>query len=214
MRYLALGEFYAIMANGDKLKQIVEDHWDKIKAAPGSSNNHQAWPGGYLDHVIETLNIARWLYQTCPREFPFNLSAALEVMFLHDLEKPWKHAPRQEPQCTCGHSRERHWDEGCIMCGSEGKKKCSLYVEVVPRHAREFAFMDKKERRQFRTDLIQKFGIDLTPEQNNALRYVEGVPDNEYTSDERTMNELAGFCHCCDIFSARVWHDQGRERGW
>jgi len=43
-------------------------------------------------------------------------------------------------------------------------------------------------------------------------QYVEGVPDSEYTPGERTMGELAAFCHCCDIISARLWHDKGRSR--
>jgi hypothetical protein len=69
----------------------------------------------------------------------------------------------------------------------------------------------KAIRRQFRSDVIQKYGIALTDAQQNALRYVEGIPDLEYQPGARIMGELAAFCHMCDICSARLWHDKGGE---
>jgi hypothetical protein len=72
----------------------------------------------------------------------------------------------------------------------------------------------KENRKEWRETKIAMLGIALTPEQQNALRYVEGVPDSEYTPSERTMNELAAFCHMCDICSARIWHDKGSESAW
>jgi hypothetical protein len=172
MEYMPFSTFYSHMNNAEAFRQLVWDHWDKFLAAPGSSHNHQAWERGYFDHVTETLNIAWWLYMTSPRKLPFELGAALEVMFLHDIEKPF----------------------------ASELKAANAY--------------SKAERKAFRADLIQKYGIELTSEQENALRYVEGVPDSEYAAGKRTMNELAGFCHCCDIFSARVWHDKGRRGTW
>jgi hypothetical protein len=71
-----------------KLKAFTESALCKDTA--GSSYNHQAWKGGYLDHVVETMNIACWLYETSPRVLPFKLEDALVVMFLHDIEKPFK----------------------------------------------------------------------------------------------------------------------------
>ncbi|MCB8943150.1 MAG: hypothetical protein H6658_05295 [Ardenticatenaceae bacterium] len=57
----------------------------------GSSHNHQAWPGGYYDHIQEVLNLAVVLYQALSplRPLPFTLSDALLVLYLHDIEKPW-----------------------------------------------------------------------------------------------------------------------------
>jgi hypothetical protein len=146
--------------------------------APGSSKNHQAWEGGYLNHVVETMNIACWLYETSPRTLPFTLADALEVMFLHDLEKPWKHL-----------------------------------AAVVVKHEMP-QLVTKEQRKAFRAELIQEYGIQLSDEQVNALKYVEGIPDSEYQPGERIMGPLAAFCHCCDILSARLWHDKGREGAW
>ncbi|MBP7006206.1 hypothetical protein KBB27_03735 [Patescibacteria group bacterium] len=60
---------------------------------PGSRSNHQAWPGGYSDHVREVMNIAKVLFQILNllRPLPFSLSDALLILFLHDFEKLWKY---------------------------------------------------------------------------------------------------------------------------
>jgi hypothetical protein len=150
------------------LWKLWEDHYQRLSVAPGSSHNHQAWIGGYLDHVLETMNIAYWLYVSCPRKFSFPLNDALVVLFLHDIEKPWK---------------------------------------------ADMKFKDKEARRKFRDEMITLYQIILTDEQKNALRYVEGEGD-DYSPKGRIMNEMAGFCHACDVLSARTWHDKGQERKW
>jgi len=158
-----------ISRNREKLWAIIKADVSKFRVAKGSSHNHQAWEGGYLDHIAETMNIACQLYRTLSslRKLPFTLGEALEVMFLHDIEKPF----------------------------AEELKAGGRYTKAA--------------RKGFRADMIDKYEIDLTPAQENALRYVEGVPDLEYTPGERLMGELASFCHCCDILSARLWHDKG-----
>jgi hypothetical protein len=73
-------------------KRLYEENRDRIARAPGSTHNHQCWPGGYLDHVIDTMHIAGALYPTLSaiRPLPFTLADALLVMLLHDIEKPWR----------------------------------------------------------------------------------------------------------------------------
>lgn len=166
--------------NYAKFWQIIREHEVKFASAPGSSHNHQAWFGGYKDHVVETMNIACQLYYALKdlRKLPFSLHEALEVMFLHDIEKPWKVGGMLE------------WD------GIDAR---------LPLPA------TKENRKIFRFSFIQSYGIELTFEQKNALRYVEGVPDSEYTPGERTMGELAAFCHSVDILSSRLWHDKGNK---
>jgi hypothetical protein len=88
MRYQTLEEFYALVPQAAKLKHLMDTA--SVKEAVGSSHNHQAWAGGYCDHICETMNIVVWLYETSPRKPPFKLEDALLVMFLHDIEKPFK----------------------------------------------------------------------------------------------------------------------------
>lgn len=175
--YLKLGELLTLIPHHDPLLQMLKDYLTVFAKAPGSGHNHQAWEGGYLDHVVETMNIACQLYHAfqnpgCKRYMPFTLADALTVMFLHDLEKPFK------------------------------------------RFNKLFKLETKQERRDFRDKIVRERGITLSEAQQNALRYVEGVPDSEYTAGERTMGELAAFCHCCDILSARLWYEYGKEQRW
>jgi hypothetical protein len=77
-----------------EVRRILRDHGQLFRTAPGSSNNHQAWPGGYWDHVVETMNLVVALYEPlrARRNLPFTRQSALFVMFLHDLEKPWRYS--------------------------------------------------------------------------------------------------------------------------
>lgn len=161
-------------------KNILKDSYDLFRTAPGSTHNHQAWPGGYWDHITEAMNICCQLYSfmfdtvrrnLLPVEEQFNLSDALLVLFLHDLEKPW---------------RTRYVD---------GR------LELVPE------LVEKSARTRFVQKKLAEYGLQLTPNQLNALRYVEGIRDSDYTPDDRIMWPLAALCHCCDILSARAFYD-------
>lgn len=79
--------------NRTAIKRILADNRALFRKAQGSTHNHQAWPGGYLDHVTEVMNVAKVLYWTLDtlRPLPFSLSDILLVVFLHDIEKPWKY---------------------------------------------------------------------------------------------------------------------------
>ena len=72
---------------------ILQENMDLFKKVQGSSSNHQAWEGGYYDHIREVMNIAIALYESLNslRALTFSLSDALLVLFLHDIEKPWKY---------------------------------------------------------------------------------------------------------------------------
>jgi hypothetical protein len=73
--------------------RILHENRELFERVQGSTHNHQAWTGGYLDHVQEVLNIGRVLYDGLGslRPLAFTLSDALFVLFLHDIEKPWKY---------------------------------------------------------------------------------------------------------------------------
>jgi hypothetical protein len=79
--------------NRSACAKILAENRTLFQAVQGSTNNHQAWPGGYLDHVKEIMNIAVLLYErlTAVRPVPFSLSDLLLVVYLHDVEKPWKY---------------------------------------------------------------------------------------------------------------------------
>jgi len=78
--------------NRDPSHKVLNDNIELFSSTRGSSHNHQAWDGGYLDHLTEIMNIAVLLYEPLnnSRKLPFSLSDALLVLYLHDLEKPWR----------------------------------------------------------------------------------------------------------------------------
>lgn len=65
-----------------------------FNTSKGSATKHQAWIGGYRDHITEVMNIAVATYGALQelRALPFSLSDALLGCFLHDIEKVWVHA--------------------------------------------------------------------------------------------------------------------------
>ena len=79
--------------NGDACRRIYDDYRDKFEAGLGSSSNHQFWPGGYIDHVTDAMNIGVKVYEMYNqlRPLPFSVSDVLLIVYLHDLEKPFKY---------------------------------------------------------------------------------------------------------------------------
>ena len=99
--------------NGSACYRILLDYQRLFQVVQGSTNNHQAWVGGYFDHVQEVMNIAVVLYKQLNslRSLPFSLSDLLLVVYLHDIEKPWKyelHADGQLYHKTTMQSKESH----------------------------------------------------------------------------------------------------------
>lgn len=74
--------------NAPKLQQILDENKELFAKAKGSQHNHQAWPGGYLQHVADCLTIAQHIY-SMEWQCPFSWSSVVLVLFLHDKEKPF-----------------------------------------------------------------------------------------------------------------------------
>lgn len=75
-------------------KKLWDDLVQYLPKAAGSTKSHHAWEYGYRHHVQEVMNLAVLLYDTlnARRPLQFSLSSALLVLFLHDCEKPFRHA--------------------------------------------------------------------------------------------------------------------------
>lgn len=73
--------------------KILNENRQLFETIPGSTHNHQTFVGGFYGHIEDCLNYAYYLYdfdKSFEREIPFSKSDALLIMFLHDLEKPWR----------------------------------------------------------------------------------------------------------------------------
>ena len=59
---------------------------------------------------------------------------------------------------------------------------------------------------QFARETLTSYGVQLTIEHENRLRYAEGELA-DYTNKQRRMGPLAAMAHMCDVASARLWFD-------
>jgi hypothetical protein len=181
MKYYKVEEMLGMVdePNRSGTLQILRDNLKLFQTVQGSTNNHQNWPGGYFDHVQEIMNIAVVLFQALSsvRPLPFSLSDLLLIVYLHDLEKPWKYD-----------------------LGEDGQ----LYFKPN--------MQTKADHHNFRMKKLEEYGIKLTDEQLNGLKYVEGELD-DYTIRRRVMGPLAAVAHMADVCSGRVWFDHPLEAG-
>jgi hypothetical protein len=161
-------------------RQLLVDHGERFREAPGSAHNHQAWPGGYWDHVTEVMNLCVQQYNMLhatgrladlPLAEQFSLSDALVVLFVHDLEKPWRYL----------------WANGQLVVDEKLRTKTA--------------------RKAFVQMMLNKYQLRLKPTQANALTYVEGIRDEDYRPGDRIMEPLAALVHTCDLLSARLFYN-------
>ncbi len=75
-------------------KNLLMDNKERLLKSPGSFSKHHAWEGGYLDHVIETMEIAEIIYNATSKKrgLDFTLGDVILILFIHDLEKPFKYS--------------------------------------------------------------------------------------------------------------------------
>lgn len=155
--------------------RIRGDFASSFDVIPGSSHNHQAWRGGYKDHIEEIMNVACVLYESLGgrRKLRFSLSDALFLLFLHDMDKVF--------HCEVTASG--------FLWKSEYTKSSIKEIEKL---------------------LKKRYRYSLREDQINALKYVHGEGKG-YSLQKRVMNPLSAFIHCCDIISARIWFNKGRD---
>ena len=165
---------------GEALQALYIENWFYVARAPGSSGNHQAWPGGFMEHIRQFNGFVEHMYfqmesagiiKKLPPEEQFTLPEALAVGALHDIEKPF------------------------------------IYTPTTDGFVRDPEFKDKAKKAELRQMLMDNYLIELTPNQENAMKYVEGIPDSEYTPGDRIMGPLAALVHMADIYSARICYN-------
>lgn len=81
--------------NKAAIYQMIRMNADRFAISPGSKSKHQAWEGGWLDHINEMMHYATRMWTIVEgndgRMLPFNMTDVMLVIFLHDLEKPFKY---------------------------------------------------------------------------------------------------------------------------
>ena len=166
------------------LLAFYDDYKDVFHYAAGSSHNHQAWPGGYADHIADILRINEVTYDalTAFRPLDFTKESAAMALFLHDIEKLFKHGPSDSKKCSL-------W-----------QKQAQTYAEWEALKWDILNFME------------EKYGFQLTEEERKAIHFAHGE-GIEYRKDMRVSFPLAAHVHHCDNTSARIYYDDGQGLG-
>lgn len=144
----------------------------RFNTAKGSGTKHQAWPGGYRDHVTQMLNMAYRISNSLEAlygKLPFPWESVVVAVYFHDVEKTWKHVPE------------------------------ALLVDPVPD---KYEHLDRE---------LPRFGLFLTEDERNAIRFAHGEPEELYNKTDRVMGRLAALVHSCDMLSARLTFDLDTE---
>jgi hypothetical protein len=168
----------------ENILRIYEEHKDLFHTNPGSSHNHQAWKGGYADHLAAMLRHSWLEYDLCDSLYgplPFTLGSAQVAIFCHDAEKLYLYGPPTDCRCEPFH----------ILTRQEGKE--CIKWRVLQHWLGDYCLL-------------------LTAPETNAVKYThgEGV---DYRSGLRVMNELAAFVANLDRASARIGHGSGKGLG-
>ena len=79
--------------NKSNCLKILNENLERFKLSPGSLSKHQTWEGGYLEHLEETMNLGMVFFKVMNdfRKLDFTISDVFLVLFLHDLEKPFRY---------------------------------------------------------------------------------------------------------------------------
>jgi hypothetical protein len=116
-------------------QRLLKEHETRLERAAGATHNHQAWAGGYLDHLREVMNLAAVLYPVLDqlRSLPFSLSEALLVLFLHDLEKPWRNSSEAAAEAANGELQtlELHEEKQAFRLAVAERYGIALSSELV-----------------------------------------------------------------------------------
>ncbi|MCP5405853.1 MAG: hypothetical protein H6922_06525 [Pseudomonadaceae bacterium] len=189
-----LEQLIAIMPDRRRniIMRIYKDHQDLFDTNPGSSHNHQAWPGGLADHYADLLRTSWTDYadelawaEAYNAELPFTLGPAQVALFGHDAEKVVVYGKKDDPRCA-------------------------------PFIAMHEAPSDKATKEGIKWHVLKHwentYGLVLDDAEINAVKYTHGEGD-DYRNDRRIMNELAAFVGNCDRGSARIRHRMGRGLG-
>jgi len=116
---------------GEGLRLYHKQNIAAFDRAQGSGHNHQAWPGGYRDHLTQCLQIAGSLYDLlCSRygHLPFGFDSVVVAVYLHDWEKQEKYG---NPDGGKGSEIDKHVFLNCTLPGQFGFELTEEELEAV-----------------------------------------------------------------------------------
>lgn len=182
----------------EKLNVMYSHLQDELMVAPasGKTHFHNAFPGGYLDHVLrvtETALKVAGLYKTMDGDINFTKQELIFAALHHDLGK-------------LGHP-----DEGPYYVEQDSdwhRKRGEMY-----RQNENIQYFKAPERGLF---LLQKYGIEITQNEWLGIKLSDGIYDEGNKAylinfaPYAMKTNLPYIIHWADHMSSRVENDKTR----
>lgn len=198
----------------DALLAIYDTHSDLFHYAKGSGHNHQAWRGGYVDHIAECLriNTVTWAALNNFRPLGFTEDSAAIVLFFHDIEKPFRYGPKDHPDVIRWHKKVAAIEAEQAHVKAGGMSRVG--TDRLSVLSRPWDAWDAWEhiKNELLHELMQEFDFELTADEMNALEFTHGE-GLKHQKDRRVSCPLAAHAHHCDNASARIYFDDGKGLG-
>jgi hypothetical protein len=196
--YAKFMEYINSDERAEKLNVMYSHLQDELLTAPasGKTHFHNAFPGGYLDHILrvtETALKVAALYKQIDGTINFTKQELIFAALHHDLGK-------------LGHP-----DEGPYYVEQDSdwhRKRGELY-----RQNDNLQYFKAPERGLF---LLQKFGIEITQNEWLAIKLSDGIYDEGNKSylinfaPYAMKTNLPYIIHWADHISSRVENDASR----
>ena len=197
--YTKFMEYIEADSRADKLKEMYVPLNDELSLAPASGRTHfhNAFPGGYLDHVLrvaETALKVAALYKNMEGDITFTKQELIFAALHHDLGKLGN--PDEGPYYV---EQDSDWH----------RKRGELYT-----HNENLQYFKAPERGLF---LLQKYGVEVTQNEWLAIKLSDGLYDDgnkgylvNYSMKYPMKTNLPYIIHWADHIACRVEGDKGR----
>ena len=181
---------------GEKLVKFYEEHSDRFATMPASGNTkfHNAFPGGYIDHVLNVYHNATALYKVWADQGAFmNDFKFEELMFAtlnHDLGK----FGTEEGDYYVNQTSDWHRNRG------------EVYT-----HNAEISYMKTSDRSLY---ILQNLGVELSENEYLAIKLHDGLYEESnkgyyvsYSDSYRLRSHLSYILHQADLMASRIEYD-------
>ena len=197
-RYEKFMEFVKADSRADQLLKMYEDFSTELTLAPASGRTyyHNAFPGGYLDHVVRVTETALQLcsvYKKIGGDVDFTKEEVVFAALHHDLGKLGN--PTEGPHYV---DQDSDWH----------RKRGSMY-----KHNENIQYMKVPDRALY---LLQKYGIEITQKEWLGIKLSDGLYDEgtkEYFINfvpYGMKTNLPRIIHWADHMSSQSENDNSR----
>ena len=201
-KYLKIVNTFITGERKDKLLSLYEDLAEEMIMAPasGKPSFHNAFPGGYIDHVNRVVHCAmktKELWESMGANIDFTDEELVFTALNHDLGKiGGKGTPGYLPQTDA-------WRKD---------KLGEIYTSN-----KELSFMLVQDRSLF---LLQQSGIVMTEKEFLAIKLHDGLYDDvnkpyyiSFNPDSKLRSNLTYILHQADFLASKIEYDAWRTQG-